>query len=271
MKISQGKFILFDVAEFASWLDSISVNRAIRLIQNHHTYRPSYEAFNDNHFALLKGMEEYHVKERGFSEIAQNLTTFPDGTIAVCRSLNKDPAGTKGANAGGICIENLGDFDNGKDKMTPAHSATIIKLNALLCKRFGLQPSSKTIIYHHWYDLDTGKRTNGTGTTKSCPGTGFFGGNKVGKAEANFIPLIARELRGPGVIAPAPRGVIILTGRVKADTLSVRALASASAKKITELNKGVVVNAYEVSNNWWRIHPQESQWVSGRFVDRITD
>jgi hypothetical protein len=271
MKESQGKFIIFNLPEFGSWLNSVSVNRAIRLIQNHHTYEPSYADFNSNHFALLKGMEDYHVKKRGFSEIAQNLTTFPDGTIAVCRSLNKAPAGTKGANTGGICIENLGNFDSGQDQMTPAHRATIIKLNALLCNRFGLQPDSRTIIYHHWYDLNTGKRTNGTGTTKSCPGTGFFGGNKVDKAEANFIPLIAQELQVPDRVAPAPPGVVILTGRVKSDTLNVRTYASASAKKITRLNKGAVINAYEVNNNWWRIHPQESQWVSGRFVDRITD
>lgn len=271
MKVSQGKFILFDLMEFGNWLNSAPVNRAIRLIQNHHTYEPSYAGFNNNHFALLKGMEDYHVKERGFSEIAQNLTTFPDGTIAVCRSLSKAPAGTKGANTGGICIENLGNFDSGKDKMTPAHRATIIKLNALLCKRFGLQPNSETIIYHHWYDLETGKRTNGTGTTKSCPGTGFFGGNKVDKAEANFIPLIAQELQGLDSREPASAGAVILTGRVRSDTLSVRTLASSRAKKIGQLDKGAVVDAYEVSNNWWRIHPRESQWVSGRFVDRITD
>jgi hypothetical protein len=194
MKKSEGKFILFDVTEFSGWLNSITVNRVIKCIQNHHTWKPAYEDFGgDNHFNLLRGMEDAHLK-RGFSEIAQNLTTFPDGTVAVCRSFEKAPAGIKGANTGGICIENLGDFDAGRDAMRDEHRAAIIEVNALLCKKFGLQPNSDTILYHHWYDLETGERKNGAGSTKSCPGTNFFGGNKVADAEANFIPLIVAAM-----------------------------------------------------------------------------
>ena len=39
-------------------------------------------------------MEAAH-KERGFSEIAQNITIFPDGKVMICRSLNTIPAGIK--------------------------------------------------------------------------------------------------------------------------------------------------------------------------------
>ena len=41
-------------------------------------------------------MENQH-KERGFAEIAQNFTTFPDGKIMGCRNINFVPAGIKGA------------------------------------------------------------------------------------------------------------------------------------------------------------------------------
>jgi hypothetical protein len=193
----QGKFILFDVDEFAAWLTKLQVLREIKLIQNHHTLIPSYADFTgNNHYGRLRAMEAAHL-QRGFTEIAQNLTTFPDGTVAVCRAFDTAPAGIKGANSNGICIENLGNFDRGHDKMTAAQSECIIKVNALLCQRFKLTPNANMILYHHWYDLTTGQRTNGTGNTKTCPGTDFFGGNSVSSAETNFIPLITGALTVP--------------------------------------------------------------------------
>lgn len=194
MKEQKGKFILFDIADFARWLTQIHTERKIFLVQNHHTFIPSYRDFDGhNHFERLVAMERAHL-QRGFSEIAQNFTTFPDGTVAVCRSLEKAPAGIKGANANGICIENVGNFDAGHDVMSEQQRNTIIRLNALLCQRFNLTPSATTIVFHHWYDLTTGERTNGTGDTKTCPGTAFFGGNSVSSAETNFIPLIRKEI-----------------------------------------------------------------------------
>lgn len=193
----QGKFIVMSLEEFEQWLSSKIVIRKIALIQQHHTFIPNYRHFNSSrdsvHFKLLESMERSH-KERGFAEIGQNFTTFPDGTIGVCRDINIAPAGIKGANQFGICIEHIGNFDTKGDTMTQEQRETIIKMNALLCQKFKLTPNSKTIVYHHWYDLNTAKRTNGTGTTKSCPGSNFFGGNTVEAAEKNFIPLIKEAI-----------------------------------------------------------------------------
>jgi len=134
----KNKFILFTIEEFDQWLRDNKFNRVIKLIQNHHTYIPNYKHFKgNNHFTLLESMEAVHI-ERGFAEIAQNLTTFPDGSVAVCRSIDKIPAGIKGANKEGICIEHLGNFDLEGDKMTEIHRQTIVKINAFLCKEFGL-------------------------------------------------------------------------------------------------------------------------------------
>ncbi len=183
-------FTLFTIDEFDNWLLDTRFNRLIKLIQNHHTYIPDYRHFiGNNHFDLLKGMERSHI-ERGFSEIGQNLTTFPDGSIAICRSLEKIPAGIKGANTPGICVEHLGNFDTGGDHMSESHRETIISVNALLCREFSLVPGVDTIVYHHWHDLNTGERTDGTGTTKSCPWSDFVGGNTVQAAMTNLIPLI---------------------------------------------------------------------------------
>src|SRR5690242_17005018 len=144
---SKGKFLLMTVAEFQTFLLSANIKRKIRLIQNHHTLIPSYRNFDGlNHFEKLKGMEAFHL-QRGFTEIAQNLTTFPDGTIAVCRSLEKDPAGIKGANSGGICMEHFGNFDKNQDQMTDAQRRSIIRLNALLCHKFELIPTINHVVY----------------------------------------------------------------------------------------------------------------------------
>ncbi len=138
-------------------------------------------------------MRNYH-RSRGFAEIAQHFTTFADGLIATGRPLSQNPAGIKGANTGAICIEHLGNFDIGQDLMTPSHRECIIALNTLLCRRFSLLPSSQSIVYHHWYDQGTGRRTDGAGSTKSCPGTGFFGGNSVAQAERSLIAEVSRRL-----------------------------------------------------------------------------
>ena len=78
--------------------------------------------------------------------------------------------------------------------MTKEHYNSIIDINALLCQKFKIVPDSNTLIYHHWWDLNTGKRKNGKGTVKSCPGTAFFGGNTVEDAEKYFIPFIKSKL-----------------------------------------------------------------------------
>lgn len=187
-----GKFILLDAPEFDAWLDAQPVKRKITLIQHHHTYIPAYKHFNGgNHFSLCQGMERSH-RERGFAEIAQNLTTFPDGKIMVCRNLNTIPAGIKGANSNGLCIENIGNFDRTKDSMSTRQQECIVHITRSLLRRFKLTASEQAVVYHHWYDLNTGKRIvkEGTGATKTCPGTAFFGGNTVEAFKTGLLPLL---------------------------------------------------------------------------------
>lgn len=188
-----GNFILLSAEEFDSWLKlQRKPDRAIRLVQLHHTYHPAYQHFNgSNHFELCEAMERAHL-ERGFAEIAQHFSTFPDGTVMVCRSMEKVPAGIKGANKNGICIENVGNFDKGKDEMTTAQREVMISMTKALLSHFKLVPNDQTVVYHHWYDLNTGKRikSEGSGVTKSCPGTNFFGGNKVVDFNEFLLPLL---------------------------------------------------------------------------------
>lgn len=192
-----GQFLLFtDRNEFREWLNKTTFTRKITRLQDHHTWEPSCDNFTGkNHFEILQSMKAYHMNNMGYHDIAQNLTTFPDGSVAVCRPIDDMPAGIKGANQGAICIENIGDFDSGCDIMTSVQKETIIFLNAVCTIKFKLAVNSSTILYHHWFDQDTGVRTNGTGNTKSCPGTNFFGGNTVDSAQKFFYPLINSKIQ----------------------------------------------------------------------------
>lgn len=273
------RFLLFNALEFAEWLGRRKVEREITRIQNHHTWSPDYALFTgSNHLALLQGMRNYHVNEHGWADIGQNITTFPDGVVAICRPFDNVPACIKGANSGAICIENLGNFDISHDRMTDAHRACIIEVNALLCRRFQLPVDSDHIVYHHWYDLDRGIRNNGTGNNKSCPGTNFFGGNKVPNCEHNFLPLIRSRLESPGetgpTIVPSPvdaRPVAPLgEGWVKSTSdgfLSVRSEPSQRAHEIDRLPTGTHVAYYGWNRGWVRIDLVEQRWVSLRFLE----
>ncbi len=267
MKTQDGKFVLFlDLPEFAAWLDASSFSRVIRLLQCHHTYIPSYSNFHGaNHFELLRAMEAAHL-ERGFSEIAQNLTTFPDGTVAACRSFDTIPAGIKGANKNGICVENIGNFDFGQDSMTVKQRECIINVFALLCKKFNLSPDATTNVYHHWYDLTTGMRTDGTGNTKSCPGANFFGGNSVHDAETNYIPLVRQQLTAYLGVESVVQPAALYTADVQVDALSVRSLPSTTAGILKQLARGVEVSVYEERDSWRRIDSAKSWWVDGHFL-----
>ncbi|MDZ5470566.1 LysM peptidoglycan-binding domain-containing protein [Bacillus sp. 31A1R] len=197
----QGQYVLMTREEFKDWLFHHKFNRDIRLIQQHHTWQPAYNDFKGtNYFTMLKGMENFHVQEMKWKNIAQNLTTFPDGKIAVSRPFNMEPEGSIGpkANAGAIMIENIGNFDIGHDVMTKEQKETIVYMTALLSLKFGLTPSIDTITYHHWWDLNTKERVldNSKGySVKTCPGTGFFGGNSTTAAKTYFYPQVKRKMQ----------------------------------------------------------------------------
>jgi len=77
--------------------DWLARKKHITLIQHHHTWLPSYKVFTgNNHFAMLESMENFHRKNMNWKTIAQNLTTFSDGTIAVTRPFNIAPEGSIG-------------------------------------------------------------------------------------------------------------------------------------------------------------------------------
>jgi hypothetical protein len=263
---SNGKFTIMTLFEFHHWLIARQVKRTISHIQNHHTWSPSYRNFNgNNYYDKLAGMEESHI-QRGFNGIAQNFTTFPDGIIGVCRDIEQMPAGIKYANKGGICIEHLGNFDEGGDPMTEVHRRTIIQVNALLCYKFELTPTLEHIVYHHWFKLSTGERDGGNGDPqnkdhKTCPGTAFFGGNTEEDCSKNFLPLIVDELK---LIGQNINAQLDMKGVVHASILNVRSGPAVSYPVVRKLKENDMVTVVASDGKWDQL--SGGGWVNADYI-----
>ncbi|WP_412468362.1 SH3 domain-containing protein [Pedobacter sp. KLB.chiD] len=268
--ISKLGFTKLSISEFEQWIANLKVAKTILYIQQHHTWNPSYISFkNDNHFELQLAMKNYHVNNNGWMDIGQHFTTFPDGSILTGRSLEHTPACIFGFNANAICIENLGNFDLGKDAMTAAHKETIVRMTAALCKKFSIPVNSQKIVYHHWFNLSTGERNNGTKNNKTCPGTNFFGGNKVADCEKNFLPLVANSLRAA---APSANVPVLKYVYVTADTLNIREDANSKSNKVKGRDSatlGAILRVYEIKNGWYKISSSDNHWVNASYTKDV--
>lgn len=268
-------FTLFSIPEFENYITNLKVGRTVLYLQQHHTYSPNYKLFTgSNQLELQKQMKNHHVNTNGWSDIGQHFSTFPDGTIATGRSIESSPACIYGFNSNAICIENLGNFDIGNDVMTTQQKDTIIKMTAILCSKFSIPVSTDRIVYHHWFNLSTGARNNGSGGNKSCPGTAFFGGNKVADCQTNFLPLVQNTINRVPSSTPIPTPDILLEYRIiTANKLNVRVLPlSTSAKAVDRkaIPLGSVLRIYEEKDGWYKISSSESHWISGKYTSKVT-
>lgn len=265
--MSSAQFHIYIPGDFKQYLLNTNFSRAIKFIQNHHTFRPDYSSLTPTRGEMfwLESMRNSHINERNWRDIGQNITTFPSGNIALCRPIDQTPAGIFGANIGAICIENFGFFDNGKDAMTDLHKQTIIILNAILCIKFNLQPVKSQVVYHHWFDT-TGKRfpedkvnQNRVGTEqKTCPGTAFFGGNTIISAEQNFYPLIVSKITELKNENP----VVQSTKKVNSAVLNVRNGPGKSFKVLRTMVQGTEVSIFlERTDGWSKISNTAEEWV----------
>ncbi|WP_145322994.1 peptidoglycan recognition protein family protein [Paenibacillus xylanexedens] len=204
--ITKGNFLLMEPSEFKVWLDKQNITRKIDKLQVHHTASPNYSTrqmvngiAKQDVWKCLEGMRSYHLSQ-GWSGTGQNITVLEDGRIAISldRDLNKTPAGIKGANTGALCIEIIGNFDQGGDTMSTAQKHSVIHLYACLALKLNIPIDTSHIVYHAWYtssgawlgDYERGE------SSKTCPGTNFFGdGNTRAGAERGFIPAIKTELK----------------------------------------------------------------------------
>lgn len=172
--------------ELIQYIRNFKFTRKITQYHVHHTWKPDYSNFTGkNHQQLQQGMKDYHVKTNGWRDIAQHITLYPDGIWLLGRDLNLNPASITGWNTGAICLEMIGNFDKGKDKMTEAQKQAVLEFSNFMTKELGL------IMKFHRDSPTAGK---------TCPGTGidrdtFF------KEVANFKPKVKTETNQVRVLA----------------------------------------------------------------------
>lgn len=266
---TQSGFTLMSAAEFEAWFPTVSIARTLTKVQEHHTWLPNYAGFTgSNHFTMQKNMKHHHVANNGWSDIGQHFSTFPDGMICTGRPLNNAPACIFGNNSGSLCIENIGDFDAGKDQMTAAHRDSILRMTAAMLRRFtGIPRNDQGVVYHHWFDLNTGARLNSGGVTKSCPGTAFFGGNTVAAFNANFLPALLGMLGGAVSPPPAPLATPLQFVEVTADSLNIRTGPGTQFGMISEhgpAQMGSILRVFAERDSWFKVSNSKENWVSGR-------
>lgn len=258
-------------AEFSEWIKVQRVGRTVISIQQHHTYSPDYSGFNgSNHFDLQRSMKNYHVNHNGWSDLGQHFTSFPDGSILTGRSMELSPAGIYGANANSICFEHLGNFDAGRDNMTDLHSRTIVEMTASVCAKFSINADENGVLYHHWFNLVTGERNNGSGSNKSCPGTFFFGGNKVENCRENFLPLVETSIRRMQPVAGSPN--ILKYAVVTASNLIIRigpGYTFAKDSSRAPVSLGAILRVFREQNGWLKISGSQDHWVSARYTKPV--
>ena len=154
-------FVPLTLLQFRDMLVRFPFSRAVSVVHMHHTWRPNRAQYKG--LASIDAMHEFHVRERGFSDIAQHITIAPDGTIWTGRNWNKAPASATGHNgssqSGPFMFEMIGDFDTGQDPFDDPQRSTVIEVIAAVQGRFRLPPDA---LRFHRQMAD-----------KSCPGSGI--------------------------------------------------------------------------------------------------
>lgn len=126
----------------------------------HHSYLPSQSQYKGA--ATIRGIQYYHMYDNntGWNDIGYHFLIGPDGVIFQGR-----PETVVGAhcspntNSVGICL--IGDYDAGKDTLTPQAEKSLLSLLGWLASNYKV--NVKANLYGHC-DF----------STKSCPGTTVY-------------------------------------------------------------------------------------------------
>ena len=192
--------------EFARALDRFPFTRRINAVHMHHTWRPDHEQYR-GHESIV-ALWRYHTQTNGWSEIAQQVTIAPDGTIWTGRNWNQPPVSAAGHNgnraAGPFMVELIGDFDHGRDRFEGEQRRVALRVVALVQKKFNLAP--ETLRFHSQL------------SAKSCPGTSVDYDETVG--EVRDLHATPRDLEA----APAAEGTGMDSGPFDADMLAGHAM-----------------------------------------------
>jgi N-acetylmuramoyl-L-alanine amidase len=144
------------VAEFRNQVATRNWLSKKSKIHVHHTWRPKGADFKGE--ATIKGMYNSHVKDRGFTDIAQHISIDPGGFIWTGRPWDASPASAVGYNSTSVFMfETIGDFDKGQEPFAGPQKWAVFSVCDAIMDRFGL--SNAAIVFHNEM------------SGKTCPGS----------------------------------------------------------------------------------------------------
>ncbi|HEX7082383.1 MAG TPA: caspase family protein [Gammaproteobacteria bacterium] len=192
------RFHRLSLEEFAALLACFPFSRRINAVHLHHTWRPNHAQFRGHD--TIVAMWRYHTQEKGWSDIAQHVTIDPEGMIWTGRNWNRPPASASGQNGnasfGPFMIETVGDFDAGRDRFEGCQRDTVLKVIALVQKRFELKASS--LRFHCQM------------SSKTCPGSAIDYDEVVNAAQELLESGIDIAPTAPPDALPFPRSALAL-------------------------------------------------------------
>ena len=139
---------------FCALVENAPAGRNMREIILHHTWSPTVAQYAGQE--TWRGIRDYHVNTRGWSDIGYHVGIAPDSSIWLLRPIQRTGGHCLGKNETSIGIVVLGNYDTGKDAVGAQWSMAKY-VTAVLCERFKLNEGN---VYFHRDFAD-----------KSCPGT----------------------------------------------------------------------------------------------------
>lgn len=170
------------VEDFAAAVETFPWTRRIWRVDMHHTFIPDHARWREiGSNACCDGMQRYHMRVRGFEDIAQHVTIAPDGVIWTGRDWNGTPASVGfGMNGGVFMFEMIGNFDDGHDVFEGAQRTATIAVIDIVQRRFTLPVHA--LLFHREVPQ----------TDKTCPGISIDKGD---------VLRAVRKRRGMGTTA----------------------------------------------------------------------
>lgn len=269
-------YILMDIDDFREMMIEDEIYRLVNTIIIENEPVNNYEEFHYKaHMNYLLSLDMLHRKH-GLERLSYNLVIFPDGMIGYCRPLDMIPGGFGRDFSHDISICVAGNFNEGFDVMSKEQEAVLTDVVAYLCKKMDIIPDAEHVTYANWYNLATGVIDNIEGSVdeyhKSSPGSAFFGGLSVERANTGFMPLVQvkyklNKLKSPERLS----GKKVKKAIVISDSLRVRDLPQAEGHTLSILHRGTIVPVYENIQGWVRIAKKQSRWLSERFVEMLPE
>ncbi|MBI4861615.1 MAG: N-acetylmuramoyl-L-alanine amidase [Candidatus Riflebacteria bacterium] len=127
------------------------------MIVVHHAFQPDHAAYTGP--ATIRGIQKFHMEDRGWSDIGYHFLIGPDGKLYEGR-----PPTAVGAhsppNTGKIGICAIGNFETGQDTITPVQRDVLVRVLAHLCGQYRVATD--------------GIRAHREFQSTSCPGETLF-------------------------------------------------------------------------------------------------